>query len=141
VRPPPLFFSLAGGQPVFARARAVPGPADAKELRPAGRPCPVPFNRNVLARPLEAVYVCEGCVDTLSALQLGWPAVGIPGVHAFRDEWFALFPRGAEVVVLFDDDEAGRAQASELRTRFRLRGFRAGANRPPPPQPATQLLL
>ena len=32
--------------------------------------------------------ICEGCIDTLSALQLGLPAVGVPGVTGFQRGWF-----------------------------------------------------
>jgi DNA primase len=125
-----LFFYLDGGRPVFLQARDITGTAGCKELRPSGVPCPVPFNRNVLSGPLERVYVCEGCIDTLSALQLGYPAVGVPGVQTFREDWYTLFSNAQTVCILFDDDEAGRQQGPELAVQFRLRGFHAEAHYP-----------
>jgi DNA primase len=122
-----LFFYLDAAEPAFVQARDFTGASAAKELRPSGVPCPAPFNRDVLRGPPDVVHVCEGCIDALSALQLGLPAVGVPGVQSFREEWFALFRGVREVRVLFDDDEAGRRQGAELRARFRLRGFRADA--------------
>jgi hypothetical protein len=76
------------------------------------------------------VYLCEGRIDTLSAVQLGLPAVGVPGVAGFRPGWFDRFRDVGAVRLLFDDDEAGRKQAAELRTQFRLRDIRADAYRP-----------
>jgi DNA primase len=125
-----LFFYLDGDRAAFVQGRDVTGAAAAKELGPARLACPIPFNRNVLFQQPGRVYVCEGCIDTLSAVQLGYPAVGVPGVHAFREEWFALFRGVREVCLLFDNDEAGRRQGAELRARFRLHGFRADAYAP-----------
>jgi DNA primase len=124
---PLLFFYLDGKDPVFLQARDITGQARAKELRPAGLPCPVPFNVNILGTPQECVYVCEGCIDTLSAGLLGLPAVGVPGVQSFRDDWFYRFRSASRVVILFDNDEAGHTQAYELRSRFRQKGFTAEA--------------
>src|SRR5207253_3033457 len=76
------------------------------------------------------VLVCEGAIDALSATQLGYAAVGVPGVAGFRDDWFPLFRGVGRVTVLFDNDPAGRRQAAELRSRFRLRGIPADAQFP-----------
>jgi DNA primase len=90
----------------------------------------VPYNVDALRQGHDRVLVCEGCIDTLSAEQLGHPAVGIPGATGFRDEWFPLFDAVRRVTILFDDDSAGRRQAAELRAQFRLRGIRADAQYP-----------
>ena len=42
-------------------------------------PITIPFNADVLLEPQETVYVCEGAIDTLSLLELGFVAIGIPG--------------------------------------------------------------
>jgi len=125
-----LFFYLDGSEPVFVQGRDITGQAAVKELRPVGLQCPVPYNRDVLRGEPGRVHLCEGCIDTLSALQLELPSVGVPGVHGFRDEWFALFRGVPEVEILFDDDEAGHRQGAELRARFRMRGFHAAASHP-----------
>jgi DNA primase len=126
-----LLFYLDGAKPVFVQARDVTGTAAAKELRPSGLPCPLPYNANALRGPPPRVYVCEGCIDTLSALQLGYPAVGVPGVQSFRDEWFPRFRAVPQVYVVFDNDEAGRRGGAELCARFRLHGFRVEVVHPP----------
>jgi DNA primase len=127
-----LFFYFDGNVPVYVQGRDVTGTATAKELSPVGGiPCPVPFNGNILQSPLQRVFVCEGAVDALSAVQMGYLAVGVPGVQGFRDDWFALFRGCQEICVLFDNDEVGRRQGAELRARFRQRSFRAEAYRVP----------
>jgi DNA primase len=127
---PLLFFYLDADEPAFVQARAIAADVTLKELRPAGLQCPLPFNVNILSSNPQRVFVCEGCIDTLSALQLGYDAVGVPGVQGFREDWFPFFRGAGRVCVLFDNDEAGRQQGAELRSQFRLRGFRADAFHP-----------
>ena len=90
----------------------------------------MPYNVDVLRQGHDRVLVCEGCIDTLSAVQLGYPAVGVPGVTGFRDEWFPLFRAVRRVTILFDDDPAGRRQAAELRPGSGCAGIRADAQFP-----------
>jgi DNA primase len=135
-----LFFYLDGERPAFVQARDVTGRAACKEIRPAGVPCPLPFNACALRGCPDTLYVCEGCVDTLSAVQLGLAAVGVPGVQAFRDDWFPLFRAVPHVAVLFDDDEAGRRNAAALRGRLRLHGLAADAVLPAHGKDVNELL-
>jgi DNA primase len=114
-----LFAYFDDGWPVYLQARDVTGQAKCKELSLAGLRSPVPYNADILRQPLDHVSICEGCVDTLSAIQLGYPAVGIPGVTGFRAEWFERFQHVGQVHILFDNDDAGQKHAAELRTQFR----------------------
>jgi DNA primase len=125
-----LFFYLDDGWPVYVQGRDITGEAKCKELSLAGLRSPVPFNADLLRTPRNRVYVCEGCIDTLSALQMGFAAVGVPGVLGFRQEWFGLFQGIEHVVIFFDNDEAGQRQAAELRAQFRLHNIRADAYHP-----------
>jgi DNA primase len=125
-----LFFTFGGGRPQFVQGRDVTGASPCKELSLAGVHSPTPYLGEVLDQAPRRVLVCEGCIDTLSAAQLGYAAVGVPGVTGFREEWFRLFRGVGHVTVLFDDDDPGRRQAVELRARFRLRGVRADAGFP-----------
>lgn len=56
------------------------------------------------------VHVTEGEIDTMTAWQCGFKAVGVPGVGAFKEEWVHLFrpPHVERVVLAFDPDKAGR---------------------------------
>lgn len=125
-----LFFYVDNDHAVYVQARDITSKAQCKELSLAGLTSPVPFNTKVLTDRRELVCICEGCIDTLSALQLGCPAVGIPGVTGFRSDWFDRFRYVGRVVLLLDNDEAGRRQAVELRSQFRIRGIVADAYHP-----------
>jgi len=125
-----LFFYTQDDIPRFVQARDITGEASCKELSLAGLHSPVPYNVDALTQGHDRVFVCEGCIDTLSAACLGYPAVGVPGVTGFRDAWFPLFRGARRVTILFDNDPAGRSQAVELRSRFRLRGIKADAQFP-----------
>jgi DNA primase len=122
-----LLFHFDKGRPQFVRARDITGTSSCKELSLAGVHSPVPYFSDVLHDRPERVLVCEGCIDTLSAAQLGYAAVGVPGVTGFRDDWFPLFRDVGRVTVLFDNDEAGRRQGAELRSQFRRRRIVADA--------------
>jgi DNA primase len=121
-----LFFYFDDDRPVYVCARDVTGQSTAKELSPVGLPCPLPYNRNTLLNnAIDTLYLCEGCIDTLSAVQLGYPAIGVPGTCGFRREWISLLRGAKHVRVLFDNDESGRRQGAELAAQLRLQGIPA----------------
>jgi DNA primase len=122
-----LLFYFDDRRPVYLQARDLSGEANCKELSLAGLCSPVPFNSDVLKDAPAEVLVCEGVMDTLSALQLGYAAVGAPGVTGFRDEWFPRFRSVGRVTIVFDNDDAGRRQSIELRARFRWHRIHAEA--------------
>lgn len=125
-----LFFYFCPGSPVFVQARDITGQAHSKELSLAGLHSAVPYNIEILDTRAASVAICEGCIDTLSALQMGFPAIGVPGVTGFRQEWFEFFRRVGQVNVVFDNDDAGRRQGIELRSQFRRRGVKADCFHP-----------
>jgi len=125
-----LFFYLEGGKPVFIQARSTKANTDPKELNPKRFRCPVPYNVDVLERSPDEVWIAEGCIDTLSLVQMGYAAVGVPGVHGFRDEWLSRFDGVGQTIICFDNDGPGQQAAAELSTRFRLRGLRVKVRRP-----------
>lgn len=73
-----------------------------------------------LRREGDTIAICEGEVDCLTANQAGIPAVGVPGVHAWCDDWGYLFEGYSRIVVFMDDDRlkngksAGRALAAKI---------------------------
>lgn len=58
------------------------------------------------------VWLCEGVFDTLTLIEAGLPAVGVPGTD-FKGHWALLFEE-ADVVLAFDPDDAGQAFAERL---------------------------
>ncbi len=76
----------------------------------------------------DRIVFCEGEFDTLAAESVGANAVGIPGVgitdHVFSKSWARMFD-GAELLIAFDGDDAGRDAALRLRDGLRKLGRRA----------------
>lgn len=62
----------------------------------------------------ERVVLCEGELDCLVLSQAGVPAVThTGGAGAFKEEWVARF-RGLRVVIVYDNDKAGRDGAEKV---------------------------
>jgi DNA primase len=95
------------------RSKELDGP---KELTLS--PVAIPFNSDTLLDRQEQVYVCEGAIDTLSLLELGFTAVGIPSARNFRLEWVELFADVGEVVLALDNDAAGDEGAAAIAGHF-----------------------
>ncbi|WP_168059822.1 toprim domain-containing protein [Candidatus Manganitrophus noduliformans] len=68
------------------------------------------------------IFLCEGEVDTLTLLQVGYPAVGIPGTGSFNQRWFDLLA-GKRVVLSLDSDRAGKEASVYLSEEFEKRGI------------------
>jgi DNA primase len=103
------------GRPVYLQARGIEDGVKPKELSMAG-PIPLPYNVRLLDGEPGQIYLCEGVIDTLTLIEQGFPAVGVPGAANFKPAWAALF-RNKSVHVAFDPDapgENGAARAIEL---------------------------
>jgi DNA primase len=64
-----LLFYRYDDSLVYVQARDIDGRSNCKELSLAGLHSPVPYNADLLRTPQEEIYICEGCIDTLSAVQ------------------------------------------------------------------------
>lgn len=67
-----------------------------------------PFNTRSLDTASEVV-ICEGEMDTIVAWELGFFAVGIPGVSNFKDVYRPIF-RHRKVTILCDNDDSGQGR-------------------------------
>lgn len=109
------YFDRAGDA-VYLQARTIdPKPAGPKgplpkELSLAG-PIPLPYNAHLLDESPGHLYLCEGVIDTLTLLEQGFAAVGVPGASNFKAAWAPLF-HNKTVHVAFDPDAAGDAGAA-----------------------------
>ena len=81
------------------------------------------YNVDALSQPnIKRVCLVEGVLDVLSFYVLrlwdryGLP-IGVPGVHAFKDEYLPLF-NGLEVTAIGDNDNAGFAFLDRVRKSF-----------------------
>lgn len=61
------------------------------------------------------VVLCEGEIDTLSALSAGYMAVGVAGATSFFKPWVHLLDHVDELVLAFDGDAAGREAAGKIK--------------------------
>ncbi len=136
-----LFFYMQDGRPQYVMARDikkaqsllkgdVQKPHTPKELALMLVKPPVPYMVEFLDESPGKVMLCEGHIDTLSAIQLGNKAIGVAGAMAFRPEWVSLFRKVSHVTVAFDNDDAGRRNAAELQAQFRMQGIKADAKIP-----------
>jgi len=80
------------------------------------------YNHDLLERA-DLVYICEGEIDTVTLLQIAYPAVGISGVNGLHPKWFSLFSE-KEVVLCLDSDFAGKKASERLAGEFQRRGIR-----------------
>lgn len=60
------------------------------------------------------VFVVEGELDAITIWQSKRRAVGVPGANLWKDEWKWCFRNCEEVIVLFDQDQAGREGAARI---------------------------
>lgn len=63
-----------------------------------------------------SVFLCEGEIDTLSALSVGVKAVGVPGANSFFRPWIHLMEHTDDLVIAFDGDAAGRESAIKIKS-------------------------
>ena len=124
---PLLFFFLHNRVPIYLCGRSLQANPKIKELKPVGLSCPAPYQIDVLLTKPAELFICEGLIDTLSAVQLGMPAIGAPGANSFPGHWLELIPKATRIHVLFDKDRAGEDAAIKLRSWFRRSGFKADA--------------
>lgn len=86
------------------RYRAIRPDATPKVLNEAGKG----LHLFAIRATDEAVgVICEGEIDAMTAWQCGVKAVGVPGANVWKAEWAYLFRNCDEVIIAFDNDEAG----------------------------------
>lgn len=120
----PLIFPYLDAQrrAWYFQARAIESGIVPKEMLLRGT-VPYPYNVAALDGTPGWVYLCEGCIDTLTFIGQKINAVGIPGVRSFKVEWLPLF-KNKNVVLCLDHDEAGRSGMEYIGGLFNQAGIR-----------------
>lgn len=95
--------------PVSLRFRRGPEGDGPKYWQPVGTNITM-FNVNELVKHQRWIAVCEGEIDCITAVQAGIPAVGIPGVNAWKDHYPTLFEGYERVIILADNDDKGQGE-------------------------------
>ncbi len=108
-----LFPFLADGAVTYIQSRRSDAMPAYRWLCPAGLLAPA-FNIDVLSQGHATVMICEGVTDTLSAHELGRPAIGLTGANARLDPATIEKLRGHNIVLLGDSDRAGRGFARDI---------------------------
>lgn len=89
---------------------------------PKGLHIDCPFNAYNLDSSKKEVVICEGEFDCMLLVQQGYNAVtSVTGVQSFKDEYFHVLEPFSEVVILFDNDEAGKESSIKLAERLSLK--------------------
>lgn len=83
------------------------------------------YNLDGLNSGAKKIGICEGVVDTLSAIELGYSAVGLMGVGASFTEENILSLIGKSVDILLDWDAQGENKSKQLLHELRSKGVAA----------------
>lgn len=98
-----VFPNFRHGQVVHMSGRRI----DGKEPKYLHLPGEIEYLYNEDALYEDEVYIVEGILDCLSAVQNGYPAVAILGASNFKEEYIRKFSRCEKVYICLDGDEAG----------------------------------
>jgi DNA primase len=111
---------LKDGQIIFLQGRRVDD--EQPKYLHIKRPVPL-FNIDILKTldKGQKVYICEGVFDAMILEQNGYNAVAVLGVNNFKPEMTSLF-KNLDVVLCFDNDEAGDRAMQEVARQFYFTG-------------------
>ena len=110
-----IFPFLESGKVVYLQARTLRKTKNgSKWLNLFSRPRRI-YNLDAITQESKQPFaICEGIIDTLSAIEFGYSAVGIMGVTAGLTQNQILALRKKEVEILLDWDEKGEERAQSL---------------------------
>jgi len=118
-----IFPFIESGQIVYLQARSIGEVANGRKwMNLNGRRHRI-FNIDALTREdLVDVAICEGVMDTLSAVEFGFDAIGLMGVSAKMAVDDIKRLKGKNVHILLDWDERGNARATQLQYELKRYG-------------------
>ncbi len=92
------------------------------------------YNFNALLKTSNAPFaICEGAMDTLSAVELGYNAIGLLGINMQLKQEQIRRLDDKQVVILLDWDPQGEARAGDLQNELRMFGIPSTRKRRPNP--------
>ena len=121
-----VFPYVRAGRAVFIKTRCLLSKADADRREVprflnTGGIVPCLWNHDAIAGADE-VLITEGEIDALSAIIMGYTAVGLPGWSHWKDAWTPDFA-GKEVFLVLDADAAGQKGTADIAGRFMKAGL------------------
>ncbi len=77
------------------------------------------YNQSMLHEMKEStsIFICEGAIDVLSALEMGHKAIGVSGASSINDVDCDLLS-GLDCYILFDNDDAGKKGSFKLKEKL-----------------------
>ena len=99
--------------PVTLRFRRLDGDEGSKYLTLPGD-TPRIYNPQALQRGTRGICITEGELDCIVAEMCGLPTIGFPGATSWNRVWLRLLEGYTQVMLLQDDDDAGRDMAEKL---------------------------
>ena len=109
-----VFPYLRDGVLVNVKYRNV---AEKKDMRQEGGAEPCLFGWHLIDPKVRTVAICEGEIDAMTLHQCGIPALSVnagAGNHQWVENDWARLDRFSEILIFFDNDEAGNKGAQEL---------------------------
>lgn len=115
-----VFPYLRDGELINAKTRNV---AEKKDMRQEAGAQPCLFGWHLIDPKVRTVAICEGEIDAMTLHQAGIPALSVnqgAGNHQWIETDWDRLERFSEILICFDDDEAGRKGASEVANRLAI---------------------
>ena len=112
-----IFPVIVRGRVVYLTARMLPENASDKFMHLRGEISYL-YNEDVLYETDE-VIICEGSVDTITAVQHGYSAVGVFGAQSFKESYVQKFRNVSKIYSCLDNDEGGWLGVKRLDEIFR----------------------
>lgn len=72
------------------------------------------YNSDVTWEAEDHLLICEGELDALTAEQLGYAAVGVPGASTWQENWNGYLEKIQRIYIVFDADATGVKCAEKL---------------------------
>ena len=98
----------------YCQARAIENSAHKRWICLKGLLPPV-YNENTILEGVANITICEGITDVLSATELNMKAIGLLGANASLSLRSAKALVGKNVIVIGDNDRAGKSFANRIR--------------------------
>lgn len=95
--------------------------AEKKDMRQEGEAEPCLFGWHLIEPSVRKVCVCEGEIDAMTLHQVGYPAMSVnagAGNHQWIDSDWERLDRFSEILLCYDNDEAGQKGAREVANRL-----------------------
>lgn len=113
-----VFPYLRDGELVNAKSRNV---AEKRDMRQEAGAEPCLFGWHLIEPKARSVAITEGEIDAMTLHQAGIPALSVnqgAGNHQWIETDWERLERFSEILIAFDDDEAGRKGAQEVAHRL-----------------------